>query len=159
MRFRVPQFLGIEDKIFGPLSFKQFVYLAGGAGIVVVIWYFVQNLFWTALISLPIVMLTIALAFYEINQKPFIFIVEAFLKYIFGSRMYIWKKQPPQTVRKDGFETLPPKEETHAMFDTQRLSNSKLKDLEWNVGVAGTTQAPEKTNPPQQTDGNNTSAL
>jgi len=33
MRFKVPQFIDIEDKIFGPFSFKQFVYLAGGAGL------------------------------------------------------------------------------------------------------------------------------
>ena len=32
MRFEVPQFIEIEDKIFGPLTWKQFIYLAGGAG-------------------------------------------------------------------------------------------------------------------------------
>src|SRR6056297_3631382 len=101
MRFRVPQFLGIEDKIFGPLSFKQFVYLAGGAGAVVIIWYLVQNLFLAAIIGLPIAAFSIALAFYQINQKPFIFIVEAFFKYLLGSRMYIWKKTPPKTVEEE----------------------------------------------------------
>jgi len=33
MRFQVPQFIEIESKIFGPLTFKQFIYLAGGAGL------------------------------------------------------------------------------------------------------------------------------
>ena len=33
MQFKVPQFLDIEDKIFGPFTFKEFVYLAGGAGL------------------------------------------------------------------------------------------------------------------------------
>ena len=32
MRFQVPQFIEIESKIFGPLTFKQFIYLAGGGG-------------------------------------------------------------------------------------------------------------------------------
>ena len=36
MRFEVPQFVDIEDKIFGPLTFKQFIYIAGGAGVSVV---------------------------------------------------------------------------------------------------------------------------
>lgn len=137
MRFRVPQFLGIEDKIFGPLSFKQFVYLAGGAGIVVVIYYTSQNLFITGLFGLPIAAFSIALAFYQINQKPFINIVEAFFKYTFGQRMYIWKKTPPKTVKEDGFETIPEPPKAHATFSSQRLSNSKLKDLEWSVDVAG----------------------
>jgi len=137
MRFRVPQFLGIEDKIFGPLSFKQFIYLAGGAGAIVIIWYFVQSLFLAALIGFPIAAFSIALAFYQINQKPFIFIVEAFFKYLLGSRMYIWKKTPPKTIRQEGFETLPKPPEPHASFSTQRLSNSRLKELEWSVDVAG----------------------
>ncbi len=33
MRFEVPQFIDVEDKIFGPFTFKQFLYLAGGAGL------------------------------------------------------------------------------------------------------------------------------
>jgi len=33
MRFEVPQFIDVEDKLFGPLTFTQFVYLAGSGGI------------------------------------------------------------------------------------------------------------------------------
>ncbi len=33
MQFKVPQFLDIEDKIFGPFTFREFVYLAGAAGL------------------------------------------------------------------------------------------------------------------------------
>jgi len=29
MQFRVPQFLDIEDKVFGPFTFKQFGYMLG----------------------------------------------------------------------------------------------------------------------------------
>jgi len=33
MQYQVPQFIEIEDKIFGPLTLKQFLYLAGGGGL------------------------------------------------------------------------------------------------------------------------------
>ena len=33
MMFSVPQFIDVEDKIIGPLTLKQFIYLAGGAGL------------------------------------------------------------------------------------------------------------------------------
>jgi hypothetical protein len=33
MHYQVPQFIEIEDKIFGPLTLKQFIYLAGGVGL------------------------------------------------------------------------------------------------------------------------------
>ena len=32
MQFQVPQFIEIEDKIIGPFTVKQFIYLVGGAG-------------------------------------------------------------------------------------------------------------------------------
>ena len=38
MQFQVPQFIEVEDKIFGPLTFKQFVYVAGGAGAAYLFW-------------------------------------------------------------------------------------------------------------------------
>ena len=41
MQFQVPQFIEIEDKIFGPLTFKQFIYLAGGVGASIVLWLYI----------------------------------------------------------------------------------------------------------------------
>ena len=40
MDYQVPQFIEVEDKLVGPLTFKQFVYLAGGAGICVILFVF-----------------------------------------------------------------------------------------------------------------------
>ena len=40
MRFQVPQFIEIEDKIFGPLTIKQFIYIAGGAGLCFILFRF-----------------------------------------------------------------------------------------------------------------------
>ena len=48
MQFKVPQFLDIEDKIFGPFTFKEFVYLAGGAGLCFVL-YRLLGLVWGAI--------------------------------------------------------------------------------------------------------------
>ena len=38
MRYQVPQFIDVEDKIFGPLTLKQFLYVAGGSGFSFIIW-------------------------------------------------------------------------------------------------------------------------
>lgn len=139
MRFQVPQFIGVEDKIFGPLSFKQFVYLGGAGGVVVVVYFLVENLFVTALFGVPVVALGVALAFFKVNQKPFIYIIEAFFKYIFGSRMYIWKKQEKAVSKPSTSEVVAEKKTAgkYASFSAQRMSNSKLKDLEWSVDISG----------------------
>jgi len=38
MQFQVPQFIEVEDKIIGPLTFKQFVFVGGGFGMAYVLW-------------------------------------------------------------------------------------------------------------------------
>src|SRR3989344_2722197 len=97
MRFQVPQFIEVEDKIFGSLTFKQFVYIAGGVGISVVLFIFLPK-FLAVIIALPILIFAAALAFYKINNKPFINVVEAFVKYTLTSKLYLWKKEERKPV-------------------------------------------------------------
>ena len=76
MRFQVPQFIDVEDKIFGPFTLKQFIYMAGGASVAVVAVVFLGP-FFGLVISLPIVVLAAALAFYKINNRPFVNTLES----------------------------------------------------------------------------------
>lgn len=128
MRFEVPQFVDIEDKIFGPLTFKQFIYLAGGGGLSVVLWVFLPTL-----IALPLIAVSVgfalALAFYKFNGKPFVFVVEAALRYTTGGKLYIWKKEEKPAVRQT------PSAESDPALSVPRLSDSKLRDLAWSLDV------------------------
>jgi len=91
MRFEVPQFIEIEDKIFGPFTWKQFVYLAGGVGLAVVL-FFVAPFFITFLVGIPIAILASALAFYPINSRPFSVLLEAMWKFYKNTRVYYWRR-------------------------------------------------------------------
>ena len=51
MQYQLPQFIDIEDKIVGPLTFKQFIYIAGGAGICFIAYRLLP--FWVAVIVIP----------------------------------------------------------------------------------------------------------
>jgi hypothetical protein len=128
MRFQVPQFIDVEDKIFGPLTLKQFIYLAGGAGIIVVL-IKILPVFVAILIGIPVIALSIALAFFKINNKPFIYIVEAFTKFFVGEKLYIWKREEKKVIKKAGEDGSSPQ-----VF-VPRLSDSKLKDLSWALDV------------------------
>lgn len=131
MRFQVPQFIEVEDKIFGPFTFKQFVYLAGGAGVAVACFSFLPS-FIALLISAPVILLSLALTFVKINNKPFIYIVEAFFKYSTKEKLYIWKKVEKQAV--------PGKDRgmSNSGLYVPKLSDSKLKDLAWDITVKKT---------------------
>ena len=90
MRFEVPQFIEIEDKIFGPFTWKQFVYICGGIGIGALTFITSKVLF--ALIGLPAVGLAALLAFYPINNRPFSVFLEAAISFYSSDRIYYWRK-------------------------------------------------------------------
>ena len=90
MRFEVPQFIEIEDKIFGPFSWRQFLYLSGGLGMAVVLFLTSKLLF--VFIGIPLAALAGALAFYPVNNRPFSFFLEAIFNYIGSQRLYLWRK-------------------------------------------------------------------
>lgn len=92
MRFTVPQFIEIEDKIFGPLTWKQFLYVSGGFGISVVLFMTAHFLVFM-LIGLPIALLAAALAFYPVNNRPFSVFLEAMFNYFTGDREFFWQRE------------------------------------------------------------------
>ena len=102
MRFEVPQFIEIEDKIFGPLTWRQFLYLGGGVGAAVVIFLMLPFILF-AIFGIPIAVLAGALAFYPVNNRPFSFFLEAIINYITGDRLYLWrsKEEAVYTINSD----------------------------------------------------------
>lgn len=91
MQFNVPQFIEIEDKIIGPLTLKQFLYLAAGGAILFIAWFFLK--LWAFLIiAVPIALIGIFFAFYRVNGRPFIAFIGAVLGYFTKPRLYVWKK-------------------------------------------------------------------
>ncbi len=97
MRFEVPQFIEIEDKIVGPLTWKQFVYLAGGIGIIVILFLSVPFLIFI-LFALPLGALSGALAFHRINNRPFSVFLESAVKFFSHTRLYLWRRETEQTI-------------------------------------------------------------
>lgn len=92
MRFEVPQFIEIEDKIFGPFTWKQFVYLAGGVGLAVVL-FLIAPFYVTFLVGIPIAILAAALAFYPVNSRPFSVLLESMWSYYKNERTYYWRRK------------------------------------------------------------------
>lgn len=132
MRFQVPQFTEVEDKIFGPLTLKQFIYLIGGGGISFLL-YVIFPLWLTVIFATPIVIFVLALAFYRVNNQPFIKVVENAIHFRSSSRLFLWKKAPPKdfvTKAKDSVNKSP-SENVYA----PKLTNSKLKDLAWSLDI------------------------
>lgn len=130
MQFKVPQFIDIEDKIFGPFTFKEFAYMAGGAGMIFIVYKILP--FWIAIfLILPIGALTIMLVFVKINTKPFIYYLEAGFNYITSSKLYIWKQRLVKSTDKQE-ENI--SSQTN-ISNVPMLSENKLRDLSWSLDI------------------------
>lgn len=128
MRFQVPQFIEVEDKIFGPLTIKQFIYLTGGAGLSIVFYLLIPTILISILFIIPIMVFSGMLAFYKINNKPFVFVLESGFKYFLNPKLYIWRhEQTPEARQHD----IDPFGGSSAFIP--KLSDSKLKDLTWTL--------------------------
>lgn len=91
MLFNVPQFINIEDKIVGPLTAKQFGWLAAGGVVLLFTW----NLLDTEAFIISAIITGIifgSLAFYRPYSQPLVNF--AFSSVIFAVRpkVYIWRR-------------------------------------------------------------------
>jgi len=128
MQYQVPQFIEIEDKIFGPLTFKQFVYIAGGAGMCFLGYRFIPMPF-SIFIVAPIAAFSVALAFYKVNNRPFIDTIESAVRFFLGGKLYLWqKREKPKTPEE--IAELP-----KGAIYIPKLSQSKLKELTWSLDI------------------------
>jgi len=132
MRFQVPQFTEIEDKIFGPFSFKQFIYMVGGAGAIVILYSFLP-LALAIFFSIPIGLFSLALTFYKVNNQPFIKITENAFRYFTSNRLYLWRKQEVKKKPAETAATAERKAET--IIYMPKLTKNKLSDLAWSLDI------------------------
>lgn len=128
MKYQVPQFIEVEDKVVGPLTIRQFVYLVGGGGMCFIAYTYLPLIIALILIAL-IVSLSLALAFYKINNKPFIDMLESAFTFYTKQNLYIWKKEEKQ-VKKSEVE-----QPAARQVFVPKLSESKLKELSWSLDI------------------------
>ena len=127
MEYQVPQFIEVEDKIFGPFTLKQFIYIAGGVGLCAIFVLYLPIVV-GIILAIPVAVLTGALAFFKVNNKPFVEIIEAAFTYYISDRLYLWKKEKNKPSAAPA-EARP--------IDPARvgLTQSKLKDLAWSLDI------------------------
>lgn len=131
MRFQVPQFIEIEDKIFGPLTIKQFIYIAGGAGLCFILF---RALPLIIVVPLGVIVLafSFALAFYQVNNKPLINVLQSAFGYFFSSKLYLWKKRDKSPEKARSLSSVLPNQ---TLLYVPKLSESKLHDLTWSLDI------------------------
>jgi hypothetical protein len=128
MRFSVPQFIDVEDKIVGPLTLKQAIYTVGSVGLAVGL-YIKMGIFWAIIFGLPVLFLAFLLAFVKIHGQPFIHVLYSATFYMIKNKLYLWKK-----TSKENIQTNTNKIQKQTIKPTSvRVTQSKLKELAWTL--------------------------
>jgi len=119
MRYQLPQFIEMEDKIIGPFTLKQFIYLIAVPVICYILHFFVR-LPYVILVGIIFFPVALLLAFYKVNGRPFSHAILGLFKYIRRPQIYVWKRVPQaqetttrgkvRSVKKKKKETTTPKE-------------------------------------------------
>jgi len=100
-KFQVPQFIETETKLIGPLTLKQFLFVAGGLSMIAM-----EYILFSGFIFLVAALLTAAffgsLAFVKVDGQPFMNYLAYVTGYMLGSKRYVFKPKQDQA------QVLPP---------------------------------------------------
>ncbi len=125
MQYSVPQFVNIEDRIVGPLTGKQVLYLLIGGATLLVFFTFFDFIFF-ALVALIVIPTTLIFAFYKPRGQTVATYILVVFNYLTIPHAYIWRREPRvakfKRSQKKRVGNQPMKE---------NVSRNRLRELAW----------------------------
>lgn len=96
MQYKVPQNIDMEDKIVGPFTMKQFIYILVCGAIIYGWWNYLQTNFVNftlefVIVAIPIGLLGFALALVKINDRPFEYFLLNVLRFVISPKHRKWQ--------------------------------------------------------------------
>ncbi len=89
--FNVPQYVDVEDKVAGPLTGKQLLWMIGMGAALLVLWnIFSPNVFYVLLF--PVIFIFVAFAFFRPYGMPLIDFLVHFFYFLFRPKVYMWNR-------------------------------------------------------------------
>ena|SRR3989344_3630235 len=90
MKFQVPQFIETEEKIIGPFTVKQFIFIASGGAILFLLFFAVPPGVFIFL-AIPIGAIFLGLALVRIQEMPLYLYLFNFVTYLINPKKYFYK--------------------------------------------------------------------
>lgn len=134
-QFVVPQFIDVEDKIFGPITTRQFLILLIGGGIIYLAYELADFILFVIILSL-VGALSLVVAFVKINGQTFHYFLLNIFQTIKKPSLRIWKKdynkEELNYLRKQGTEV-----EEEAKIEKKTVRAGHIRDLSLLVNTGG----------------------
>lgn len=134
-QFVVPQFIDAEDKIFGPVTARQFIIMMIGF-LLCFLFFKLLTFVWFLVLGIPVFCVSVIFAFLRINGQPFHYFVLNAIQTLQKPRLRIWDKTRTDSELKEYIKTkaVPPSE---AFIKKQFTSTSRLQEISLVVNTGG----------------------
>jgi len=134
-QYKVPQDVEAEDKLLGPFTFRQFIYLLIGAGCIAMAWGLAQIFIFLAIIPIPFAIFFIVLALPLKKDQPMETYLAAVLSFYLKPNKRVWTPGQRESTIKI---TVPKKVEKSRVRDiTEAEATSRLSFLANLVDTEG----------------------
>jgi len=152
MQYAIPQFIEVEDKVIGPLTTKQFLYLVAGGVFLLIAWSLADiSLF--ILLAILTAAVVVPFAFVKINGRPFEVFLFAFIKFYTRPKLRLWIKdvKAPHAHVSDIAKRAKkfPSGQTQEIGE-KKFNRSKIRELSHILDMGGAAYA---TAPPEVEEG------
>lgn len=134
-QYNIPQFVDSEDKIFGPITIRQFAVLAIGVVIGGFLWYFKPNITVFIISIVPVAVATITFAFIKINGQNFDIFLTNVVIYIIKPTLFLWSRDvdPNRSVIKNIIQ----KKKASFIRDKKDYNQSRVEAVAWTLDTYG----------------------
>ena len=133
MLSNVPQFIDVEDKIVGPLTGKQLLWMFAMGGVLLILWGFLdQTAFFISVI--PTVLIFVALAFYRPHNQSLIRFIMYGIMFLFRPKIYFWRRIAEKIEKKPS--EAPFKEKNISQQD-KKMSSQDLETIARTLDTRG----------------------
>ena len=131
MQFQVPQFIETEDKIVGPLSLRQFIYVGVGFLIAALLYFVLQTWLWIFVAAISVGG-AIAIAFVKIEGRPLANVITSAVSFYWNPQIYVWQPNHPSLPKTKTVE-----EESGFVAALQKIAEGAALHKHWEKVQTG----------------------
>ncbi len=143
MQYSVPQFIDVEDKIVGPFTGKQALFLIVGFGVLLILFTFL-NFFIFIIMAIPVIVISLAMAFWRPKGFSISQWISNIINFYTTSHLYVWSREPDSRMFKQTQRKQAAKE-----AQSVPVSRNRIKELAWLLDTSTSVNMPyeAKTRP------------
>ncbi len=128
MMSSVPQFTDVEDKIAGPLTWRQILWMIGMGGVLLVLYNILNSAaFFVA--AIPVILVFSLFAFYRPNGVSMLTFSYFAIFYFFRPKVSVWERTASRPSKRTLSQASAPSSQSVSVPEPKRLSQQRLKEL------------------------------